>query len=322
MNSGDASLLHNLFDLPSFAALLEQKSEAAKIPGFMEGFLGKFNFMVFGTQTLQNIRNGSFHLLHNIETKGQRHLVFRVFGTGGLNYYDFTLVKIKDSVKASDVLPFITGELLSTNVATVVDLAVDGAKTTGQLSEEMAALVQMRNYKLKADFTSVKTSFEKLEPRYQRNRVFQIYYIEACQHLDKALYKQALENYHDLWPEAPNAFLLMLDMYYMNQDFEKLLTTINQLDSLVGGDPFLDLFRGNAVKSLGKTAEAEQYYLAVEKYDPASISILQLLLLLYSETHQPAKAKATLERYRATAGARKDIIDDLVKKYPELRTGA
>jgi len=129
MNSGEASVLHNLFDLPSFAAILVEKSEAAKMSGFMEGFLSGFTLNNFGDQSLKNIRNGSLRMLRSFEKDGQRHLLFRVFGTGGLNYYDFLLVKMKDSVKAAGVLTYVTGEPMTSTVAEIIDLAVNGAKT-------------------------------------------------------------------------------------------------------------------------------------------------------------------------------------------------
>jgi hypothetical protein len=176
MNSGDASVLHNLFDVPSFAAILGEKSEAAKTTGFMEGFLTSFTFKTFGDQTLKHIRNGSFRMLRSFEKDGQRHLLFRVFGTGGLNYYDFLLVKVKDSVKPADVLPYITGDLMTSTVAAVIDLAVNGTKDMSQLSSEMAAIVKMKNEKLQGNFQAVKESFDKLDIRYQQSKIFQVIY--------------------------------------------------------------------------------------------------------------------------------------------------
>jgi len=78
-------------------------------------------------------------------------------------------------------------------------------------------MAEMKKEKLLGNFKAVKESFDTPDTRYQQNKVMQVYNIDACRHLDNNLYRQALENYGKLYPDATNGYLLMLDMYYLNR---------------------------------------------------------------------------------------------------------
>ena len=216
-NSGDAGMLDHFIYIDSLIGNMRQKSRAMKDPAFLRGFSESFSksFINYGQRIMVSIQLGNYRLLREYESKGVRHLVFRMFGSGGLNYHDYTLVRVKDSIKASDVYIYSIDEALSSNLATLADMMNNSAES---LPEDVSILIKMTDMGNKKNYAGVKEQFEKLDVKYRNSKSLQLIYISACHHIDNALYESALEHFASGFPDAPSAYLMMTDLYYLRKE--------------------------------------------------------------------------------------------------------
>ncbi len=121
-SAGRPEALNHIFDLDKlmenigkYSKLMADKSF---IDGFRSGFAGSMG--TYGVKIAASTRNGSYQLLKHYEKDGSHHLLFRMYGSGGLNYHDYVLTQIKDSIKASDCYVYTTDEDLSKTMGQAV----------------------------------------------------------------------------------------------------------------------------------------------------------------------------------------------------------
>jgi tetratricopeptide (TPR) repeat protein len=177
----------------------------------------------------------------------------------------------------------------------------------------MVNLTKQKNY------LGVKDIYDKLEQRYKDNKVVDFIYVRACYHIDQKLYQQALEDYSAKFPGAVGCRLMLADLYYMQKDYEKNIAINNQIDSLIGGDPFMDFMRGGAYRAAGKTAESLSYFEKVYRYDPSIQLNSVVLAKSYAEAGEKDKAKEVLAGYMKTPRYHEGDLDAFFTKNPDLK---
>jgi len=188
-----------------------------------------------------------------------------------------------------------------------------------ELQEEGKQLRQISELRTQGNYQGIKDLFEKLSPSFQQDKNFQIVYIQACQHISMEAYKAALEHYASLFPDAPNIYLLMLDLYVLDKEFDKCLHAVDKMDSLVQGDPFLNFMRGNVLEKMGKTAESRDCFRKTFDYDPSIWQNMQQLVRCSVRDKDLDSARSVMARYKSTDRAKQDYIDQLIQAYPELK---
>jgi len=317
-NSGDAGALNRFIDLDSLIGIMQQKSQALKDPGFRSGFSQPFknSFANYGQRIVASVQRGNYRMIREYEAGGVKHLVFRMFGSGGLNYHDYTLIRVKDSIKASDVFVYTTDEAVSSTLAKLVDMMNNSAE---HLPEEVGILMKLNQQNAARNYTGVKEQYEKLSDKYKQNKAIQLIYITACHQLDPQLYERAIEHFANSFPDAPSAYLMMIDLYYGRKEYEKGLAAIDKLDKLIGDDKMLDLLRGNFYKLSGKRAESIACYEKVYRYDPTLSMNVHSLVGVYEEAGEKVKAKAVMASFKKTNAWHEADFSDLLAKYPDLK---
>jgi tetratricopeptide (TPR) repeat protein len=317
-NSGDAGALNHFIDLDSLIAIMQRKSHALKDPTFLMGFTQSFSkgFSNYGQRIVASVQLGNYRLMREYESAGARHLLFRMFGSSGLNYHDYTLIRVKDSIKASDVFVYSIDEPLSSSLAKLTDMMDNSAE---HLPEEVSILMNLNRQNTLKNYTGVKEQFEKLDEKYKQNKPIQLIYISACHQLDPQLYENAIEHFGASFPDAPSVYLMMIDLYYLRKEYDKGLTAIDKMDKLIGGDKVLDLFRGNFYKLAGKRAESLACYERVYRYDPSIGANVRFLIQGYEETGEKARAKTVITDFKKTRAFHDADFSDLLAKYPDLQ---
>lgn len=308
--------LLNLFDIALLREnVAKQNSHLSKTDinaAITEGAIRQF-----AAKVVQSVRAGSYKLLRIYDTGGVRHMVFRLFGDEGINYHDFTLIKINGKVKAGDVFVFLTGENISKTFA--VFLASDPSFTADGppgAAEDFVKLIALKN---KKDYSGQIELIDKLTPRLRKTKVVQLINIEAARHMNTESYKDALEEYANLYPNEPNTYMMMLDVFYLTKEYDKGLYAVNKLDSLVKGDPVLNLFRGNVYKGMGDKAKCRECYEKCFAYDPYIKNNMQQLAATYAEANEMDKAKAVIEKYKQNPRFQDEDIAILYQLYPALK---
>lgn len=318
-NNGNPDELNRLLDIPSLVDKISKKSKALEDPGFRQGFESSFrqSMTSYGDKILASVKNGSYRLLREYDDKGTKHLFFRMFGTGGLNYHDFTLVKVKDSLRASDVYVYSVDDVISNTMADLVNRMMAKAETA-DLPEDTKVLLKMTEYADQKNYSSAKEMYDHLDSKFQQSKAIQVLYINVCHRLDPALYEKALDHYVSSFPEMASGYLMMIDLYYLEKKFDKGLAALDQLDKLVKQDPCLDLYRGNFYRLSDKKSEGLACYERLYKYDPViSINTLKLIAA-YAESGQNEKARTVIGEYKKTSSFREEELKALYTKYPGL----
>ena len=81
-------------------------------------------------------------------------------------------------------------------------------------------------------------------------------------------YRKAVQGFQQAFPNAENLALMLIDFHYFNEDFKQARAAVNQLDKQVGGDPFLNLLRGNLALAQGKKQAAKDFFIQLTKDMP------------------------------------------------------
>jgi len=318
-NNGDVYPIDHFLYPDSLLENIRQKSRFLKDPGnldaFRSSFLPSFFNGKFGRQLEANIHDGNYRLMREYDDKGAKHIVFRLFGDGGLNYHDFTLVRVGDSIKAGDLYTYTTDESIASQIARLSDMLGQSSNFEGD-----AAVIQRMTAALnKQDYAGIKQTYDQLDNKYKQNKIIRMLYIQACHHIDLDLYEKALTAYSVSFPDATSCYLLMIDLYYLRKDYEKELAVIDKLDKVVGGDPVLDVFRGNVYSLMHKLAEALTCYENVYRYDPTlKINVLKLIGG-YAAAGQKDKAKNIIAAYMQTSAYHTGDLNTVYDQYPELK---
>ena len=188
-----------------------------------------------------------------------------------------------------------------------------------ELSSFRSSLAKMTTLKNKGDWAGVKLVFDQLDGRFRHVMTLEIFNIMVCKHIDNLSYKIALEEYAHDFPEATNAYILMIDMYALNGEYERAMDAINKVDSITGGDPVLDYFRANQYLNMKRTDSALQCYLRVFAYDPSLPNNTKKLVTHYFTAGEKEKARDLLAQYEKTTWAKKELVDSLYAALPGLK---
>jgi len=315
-NSGNANVLNHFIDVDTLLARVGQKSEVMQDPEFRRGFSESFakSFTNYGTKIVASIQKGNYRLLHEYESGGDRHLLFRMFGSGGLNYHDYTLIRVKDSIKAADVRLYSTDELMSVTLSRLTDMM-----SPGKSQDEADAFVHISSENNQQHYAAVKEIYDKTDEKIRNNKTIQLIYISACHHIDSKSYQDALEHFSQLYPDAAPAYLLMIDLYLLQKNYEKGLAAIDKIDKLVNEDKVLDYFRGNYYRAAGKPAESIACLERVYHYDPTISLTAHLLVRSYEEEGEKAKAKKVMDDFKKSNAFHAAEFSDLAGLYPDLK---
>ncbi len=315
VKNDNPDVFDNLFDRSSLRKNIA-KSNPDISSGDLNDLVSPTTLNQFGGQLLAAIKGGTYKLLRMYDDSGIKHLVFRMYGDGGLNYHDFTLVKTHGEVKAADMYSFLTGEQIS---ATFANLMTLNTVKSNDNTAKSNFFVKIMAYKNKGEFKNEIDVFNSLDSADRHNKTLQLVYIDACKHIGNDEYKKALEDYEALYPNEPNAYLLMLDVYYLNAEYDKALMAVNKLDTLVKGDPVLNLFRGNIYKQMFKAAESKASFEKCFAYDPYIKNNMQQLAASYADDKEYDKAKAVIARYKQNPQFMEQDIEPIYTLYPVLK---
>lgn len=319
VNSGNGYAIDHFLYPDSLLERLRQKSQYLKSPEAFKGFTSTFVPTLtkggISKQVLAIIHNGNYRLLREYDQGGRKHLLFRMFGDGGLCYQNFVLIRVGDSIKAADLFNYSSDEWISSSIAMVTDMFALRSDSTG----DAGILKKMTEQLNSSEYMDLKATFEALAPEYKKNKSIQMIYISACHHIDLGLYEQALEGYGKTFPDAAGSYLLMLDLYYLRKEYDKGLDCLDKLDKVVGGDTLLDFYRGNIYTAMDKKADALIRYENVYRYDPTLRANVLRLTAAYAAADQKNKARKVIAAYMETPGYHIGDLNPLYERYPDLK---
>jgi tetratricopeptide (TPR) repeat protein len=311
--------LSHILDENSFISRMAENCPPLKDPAFRRGFMETFppNLPKIGASLANAANGGSYRLLREYDSNGVKHLLFRTFGKQGLNYHDYLLIKVGDSIKVTDIYLYTTGEYFSYTIANLVTTA-DAPHDVEKESEEGKALKIIREDYTRHNYPEAKAIYDGLSPKLKEDKAIQIVYISIARKISDSLYEAALDHFQAVFPDAPNSYLLMIDLCYLKKNYQKGLETVDKLDGMVG-DPILNLLRGNFVKLSGKQEESLGYYQKAYQFDPGFKMNTRTLIATYAEMGRLDDAKKVIAEFKRQKGFLPEDLDSIYAAFPSLK---
>ena len=316
-----ANLLARLIDLESFVARMKAETKVMKDhkveKDVTEGLRPKIGGLAAAVVPPDSF---SYRLLRQYsDDKGARHLLFRSYSGLAVNYNDILLVRVGDSVKVADIYIYLSGESQSEQISGILETMMMSHATVGEANQQDAIVTQVSTLYEQGQYGAAKEEFDSLEPKLQNEKTLQTLNIQICKQIDDFVYESALDRFGKLFPDAPNTYLLKMDLYYRKGDYPGYEAAIDRLDTIVGIDPWLNLLRGNLMLQEARWEKALTYYEKAYAYDSLNVSNVQGLVYAYAKLDKYDAAKKVIAGYRKTAKFREEDIAYLYGMFPSLQ---
>ena len=229
-----------------------------------------------------------YSFLHVQPIKGQQHALFRLVDPkGSVNYHGYILAKQADRVRAVDVYIFSMGETMSQGLRrTYLTMAV-GATPEGRAglssseslyAQHLAEVNQLMRHARSGRYVDAMRIYHGLPELLQRDKGILMFRLGAAKHGGQQAYIEAVDAFRQSYPDDPALRLLLMDVYALRKDYAAALREIDQLDEIVGGDPYLHLVRGGIPLLQGDEAAAQAHLRRAIEEDPQLLSAYKILL--------------------------------------------
>lgn len=310
IQAGDGAVLRSLFDEELLARRTARLAGMRFNTGVQRGIVEGLKKNGFTRAVLSDVENGgSYHLVRVYEKEGKQHMIFRLYGSDGLNYHDFTLAKREGRVRASDVYVLLTGENLSQTFA-------DLLKTLNENSNAAPAsdLNRVQQLYASGQYAAARRSLDSLPASMRANRTFQILNLSVTSHLDSNAYASALATFQQRFGNDPSAQFALFDHYFNRGEYARTHRIIDDIDKMMQ-DPFLNFFHALIYKQSGDTTAAisalERMKPTVPDFEDGALE----LLALYVARGEVAKGNAAIREYKANPKYKQAYLSYIRYKY-------
>ena len=300
---GDVAGYAELWDSDAF---LDRVTSRVNAPDdFKEGFT-KGVKQAFARQFVQQLSQaigttGSVRLLSVRTVDGEQRPLLRLVTANGLNYNELILGAGPDGKPLiNDVYVYASGETLSQTLRSIyIKSVMQQGQNKNPMPKDLEATMRLNELLKAGDFQKAVDAYQALPPELQKQKLVQIYYLQAASKVDNDVYLKALEEYSKLFKGDASADLLAIDALFLTKKWDQLSTVLDRIEKQVGRDPYLDVFRANAAIQRGEAASGVQIAEAGLKDEPTLFALLDVLLTqaLADKDYQAVKKYALqLER--------------------------
>ena len=318
INHGDPEILNQLIYFPEFIKRTGSRSNLIDNVDTLTKIANSFGLFNIGNGILMIAKNGSFSLVHRFIQREEVHLLFRVFGDGGLNYEEITLIKVKDSVRAADIFSYQLGESYAQLFSYLIeDIKSPDAHSSMTSREKYGSIFE--NALNNKNYSVARSAFEKFDEQTQNDKHLSLQYMMACKQLNEKLFRKSLDRFIALFPDEPAPYLLMMSTYADTKNYKDYGGAIDKLDTLLHIDPFLNYLRGNLVMKMGDLAGGLHFYELVFEYDPGIWQNTEKLVACKVVNNELVEANDAIRLYCSTPGYKKDLVESLYAHYPALK---
>ncbi len=265
--NNDATYFDKAFHIKSFTDRFFIKSDDPELVEFNQGFFNGFSeSFSFGNEIIRVSKSGSeYNFLKAYKAKGNYYLLFRLSGDVGINYHQHLIKFIDNTPKIIDSYVYVTGEYLSQTIKTIYNVSVNNRSFLKKLLNvdeinDLKKLARLKKLRDEGKYNEVIEIYESLSKTSKKKKIFKIYALTSAQHLSNEVYNKHIDEYKAEFPDDPSLHLISIDGFILNKEFDKALTSVDNLEKSIGGDDFLEFVRGN-VYYLKK-----DYKKAVEKF--------------------------------------------------------
>lgn len=264
---------------------------------------------------------GTYTLVHQYEKDGHQHLLFRLFeASSAINYHDFELVKTDQDIKVLDVYVYMSGEELSKTLAESLVMLTDKLSDMTPDDQQKVLHVRKINELIEAgNADEASQYFDQLPKDLQKQRLFQLVHLRIAIKQSDTTYLAALNQYKATFPNDPNLGLLMLDAYVLQKDYPSALNAVNNLDSALKKDPFLDYYRGLIYKLMADPTQSrtclERLHQNMPKFGKGTVE----LLANFADNGHPDSAAMLVHEAEADSNITAEQLQAIETAYPTIK---
>lgn len=201
---------------------------------------------------------GGYKFLGVKQTADPKTLVFRyITSGGGLNYHEMRVVRKPDGdFVIPDIFIYLDGAWLSDTGRRSFTQVMETVRRAENPNPTQADQEALRNEELAVDVVAgwnenprmVLDQYKQLPPEIQKRRNVLVARMQSAMRLgDDAEYLSALEDFEAVYPDDPAKELILLDTFLYREEFDKMLSGLDDLQRLVGfDDAYLHVLRGVA----------------------------------------------------------------------------
>lgn len=245
IKKGESEFLNTAFDKEEFIKRLDLE-DSPEGKGFADGVITKLNL---GTQLTAILTDrDNFNFIKYYEKEGHHHVIFRLFTTkdGSLNYHDYELVKTGNACKIADAYIYLSGETLAETMHSMFSNLYKKSLKNNNYDNSLGGLNDLKEIKDLLNRGKAKEAqqmYEALPASLKKNKTVLLINVFICSRLTEDDYNAAIKEFNRLFPNQPNMSLMMIDGYFIQKDYQKMLGAVNALDAQIDKDPLLDYYR-------------------------------------------------------------------------------
>jgi hypothetical protein len=320
--------IDKLFDIDLFGKQFMVQNEGADIASFNQSFIEevKNNFSLGEIIREELGENGTYTFLTVKEKEKDTILVFQVLNYSGLNYHELYLSHISGKYKINDIYNYNRYELLSELMSRVYFQTLYEKFPKRGPTDNIYEQVMLEKYQHKiSNLISKKKYLRALKKYYQlpseiRNKKdILLLAIKAASYTGEKNTNEVLDTYLNIFYSDNRICLLPVDGLYMTGNYDKAIYYIDLLDKEVGGDPFLNYYRGKIENKAGNTQKAVWFYNQLNASMPDEETGYFSLLELYIKNNNYLAAIDVLERIESNFGYYKQDLEPLLQDYSSFR---
>ena len=243
IKKGDGAFLDNAFDKDAFIGKMNLPDKDAG-KGFGKGIMDKLNL---GTQISNSLSDqDQFEFIKHYVKEGKHHIIFRLYGAkeSTLNYHDYELLKVNNECRIADVYIYMSGETLAETMRNMYTELFEKSKEMDKNTVAgMGDLGDIKKLMQRGKNAEAKRMFDALPAYLKESKAVLLFNVLICSSLSNEEYSEAINMFGEKFPNEPNMNLLMIDGYFLQKDYVKMLAAVNALDSQINKDPLMDFYR-------------------------------------------------------------------------------
>jgi len=315
MKKGEGEFLDNSFEKDVFIEKMKlPKTRDGK--EFGKGIVQKLNL---GKQISNSLTDqDSFEFIKHYVKDGTHHVIFRLHGVkeGTLNYHDYELIKTANKARIADVYIYLSGEMLTETMRnlfnSVFEKSNDAAQQNLTGAEDMKEIKQLMNRGKNAE---AKKMYDALPAYLKKSKAVLLFDVLICSSLSNEEYAESIRNFREKFPNEPNMSLMMIDGYFLQKEYPKMLEAINALDAQINKDPLLDYYRYLSYSLMEDDKNARTYLARLVKNMPDFQKGYQELIAIDLEAKNIAEADSLINIYRKKPKFNQEELNTIISYY-------
>jgi len=283
INAGDFAFFDRSFDVNELTSrAIEGLGGSRDLErGFRKGAVERFREGgLFSEKIRQALGDyGSYSLLRIRRKEGGPRALFRMTdGEGSLNYHDLILVQDRSGrVKIGDIYLYAAGETLSHMLRrSYISMRSLADGHTGPKSDFAAHITELSAMRLHVEsgrYDAALAVYRRLPASLRREKIVLIVRLHCVagqfdEPGGEKRYLDLLSDFRKYHPGDPCLDLVLLDFYFLREEHEKAFQCIERLDESLGGDPYLQYYRGGVRLEQERLEEAKAFYNRALEQEP------------------------------------------------------